>query len=170
MRGQVLRSVVAEAVLVGAIASAVGLGGGRRASPGCSRACSTRPASPLPAGGIVVTGGTVVVALAVGMVVTLIAGVFPAIKASRVAPLAALRDVAVERTTPSRGRVVAGIAAGRRRRRPSRSSPPCGDADMLAFVGLGAVLTVVGAVVLGPVAARPAAVDPGRAASPGCGA
>jgi putative ABC transport system permease protein len=90
------------------------------------------------------------------MIVTLIAGVFPAIKASRVAPLAALRDVAVERTTPSRARVVAGIVLTLGGVALTLVAA-LGDADMLAVVGLGAVLTVVGAVVLGPVAARPAA-------------
>jgi putative ABC transport system permease protein len=155
VRGQILRSVVTEAVVVGAIASAVGLGAGVLIA-GLLKGLFDAAGFALPAGGIVVTGGTVAVAFAVGMVVTLIAGVVPAIKASRVAPLAALRDVAVERTSPTRARVVAGVllAAGGV---ALTLVAALGDADMLALVGLGAVLTVVGAVVLGPVAARPAA-------------
>jgi putative ABC transport system permease protein len=155
VRGQILRSVVTEAVVVGALASAVGLGAGVLIA-GLLKGLFDAAGFALPAGGIVVTGGTAAVALAVGMVVTLIAGVFPAIKASRVAPLAALREVAVERTSPSRGRVLAGVllAVGGV---ALTLVAALGDADMLALVGLGAVLTVVGAVVLGPVAARPAA-------------
>jgi putative ABC transport system permease protein len=155
LRGQILRSVVTEAVLVGAIASAVGLGAGVLIA-GLLKGLFDAAGFSLPAGGIVVTGGTAAVAFAVGMVVTLIAGVFPAIKASRVAPLAALRDVAVERTSPSRGRVAAGVllAVGGV---ALTLVAALGDADTLALVGLGAVLTVVGAVVLGPVAARPVA-------------
>jgi len=49
-------------------------------------------------GGAVFIGAWVVV---VGVLVTLAAGVYPAVKASRVAPLAAIRDVSVERTAAS---------------------------------------------------------------------
>ena len=57
----------------------------------------------LPAGGIVVTGAAPSwSARRSASLVTLLAGVVPAVKASRVAPLAALRDVAVERTRARR--------------------------------------------------------------------
>ena len=55
----------------------------------------------LPAGGLVFKTSAVVISLVVGVIVTLVAGVAPAIKASRVAPLAAIRDVSVERTSAS---------------------------------------------------------------------
>ncbi len=155
VRGQIMRSVVAEALLVGVIASLVGLAGGIGIA-GLLKGLFDAAGFALPAGGIVISAGTIVTGLLVGVLVTLIAGVFPAIKASRVAPLAALREVAVERTSPSLARVIVGVAmtvVGV----ATTLAAALGDEDMLAVVGLGTVLTVVGAVVLGPVAARPAA-------------
>jgi putative ABC transport system permease protein len=154
-RSQVLRSVVFEALLVGLVASMVGLAAGV-AVAGLLKGMFDAFGFALPAGGIIVTGGTIATGLVVGVLVTLIAGVFPAIKASRVAPLAAIREVAVERTSPSRGRVGAGVAtivAGIGLTLVAALS----SSDMLSVLGVGAVLTVIGAVVLGPVVAHPAA-------------
>ena len=154
-RGQVLRSVLAEAAVVGVAASAAGLAAGIGVA-GLLKGLFDAAGFALPAGGIVVTGGTVLASLAVGVLVTLAAGIAPAIRASRVAPLAALRSVATERTRPTAARVVAGIVlvgggiAATLAAALSASGP-------LAVAGAGAVLTVVGAVVLGPVAARPVA-------------
>jgi putative ABC transport system permease protein len=154
-RSQVLRSVVFEALLVGLIASAVGLAAGIGIA-GLLKGLFDAVGFALPAGGIIVTTGTIVTGMVVGVLVTLIAGVFPAVKASRVAPLAAIREVAVERTSPSRGRVVAGVLATVAGVGLTMVAA-LGDSDMLSVVGIGAVLTVVGAVVLGPVVARPMA-------------
>ncbi|HEX5945648.1 MAG TPA: FtsX-like permease family protein, partial [Acidimicrobiales bacterium] len=153
-RGQVLRSVVFEALIVGLVASVVGLLGGIGMA-GLLKGMFDAMGFALPAGGTVIETGTIVAGLVVGVLVTLVAGVFPAVKASRVAPLAAIREVAVERTSPSLARIVAGtaiavIGVG------LTLVAALGDEDMLAVVGIGAVLTVVGAVVLGPVVARPA--------------
>ncbi len=150
-----MRSVVVEALLVGVIASLVGLAGGIGIA-GLLKGLFDAAGFALPAGGIVISGGTIVTGLLVGVLVTLVAGVFPAVKASRVAPLAAIREVAVERTAPSLARIVVGVVmtvVGV----ATTLVAAFGDEDMLAVVGLGTVLTVVGAVVLGPVAARPAA-------------
>ena len=154
-RGQVLSSVVFEALVVGLVASVVGLVGGI-AMAGLLKGLFDALGFALPAGGTVIEAGTVVAGLVVGVVVTLVAGVFPAVKASRVAPLAALREVAVERTRPSRARIVVGTAVAAVGVGLTLVAA-LGDEDMLAAVGVGAVLTVVGAVVLGPVVARPAA-------------
>src|ERR671916_630167 len=147
-RGQVLRSVVFEALVVGLVAGI--------AMAGLLKGLFDALGFALPAGGTVIDAGTVVAGLVVGVVVTLVAGVFPAVKASRVAPLAALREVAVERTRPSRARIVVGTAVAAIGVGLTLVAA-LGDEDMLAAVGVGAVLTVVGAVVLGPVVARPAA-------------
>ncbi len=154
-RGQVLRSVVFEALIVGLVASVVGLLGGIGMA-GLLKGMFDALGFALPAGGMVIETGTIVAGLAVGVLVTLVAGASPAVKASRVAPLAAIREVAVERTNSSLARVVTGtavavIGVG------LTLVAAVGDEDMLAVVGIGAVLTVVGAVVLGPVVARPAA-------------
>ena len=118
----------------------------------------------VPTGAITVKTGTVIAAFLVGMGVTFLATVFPAIRASRVPPLAALRDVAVEKTSVSRVRLALGvlftlvgvalvIAAG-------------AGGGGIALAGLGAVFTIVGVVVLGPIAAPTGRVRPRPADRP----
>jgi putative ABC transport system permease protein len=154
-RRQVLVSVVIEAFVVGVVASLAGLAGGIGVA-GLLKGLFDAAGFALPAGGIVVTTGAVLVSVVVGLLVTLLAGIIPAIKASRVPPLAALRDVAVERTSPSAPRVVAGaILAGLGI--ATTAAAALSDDPSLATVGLGAVITLIGSVVLGPVAARPVA-------------
>jgi len=108
----------------------------------------------LPAGGLVLRTSSSVLAVTAGVAATVLAGVLPAVRASRVAPLAALRELAAEPARVSRirsalgllliaggvGAVIAGATGG-------------GQGAALA----GAVATLAGFVVLGPVAIRPAA-------------
>ena len=108
-RGQILSSVVVEALLVGVVASAAGIVGGLGIA-GLLKAMFDAFGFALPAGGLAFNASVAVIGIIVGVVVTLVAGVAPAIKASRVAPLAALRDVSVERTTASPVRAVIGVA------------------------------------------------------------
>ena len=153
-RAQVVTSVVAEAVLVGLVASAAGLLGGVGIA-GLLKGLFDSFGFSLPAGGLVFDAGTAVTCMVVGTLVTLVAGVFPAVKASRVAPVAALRENAAEAVHVSRIRAVAGavltglgvaVVLG----------AVLGDAE-LGIAGVGAVLTMVGVVTFGPVVARPAA-------------
>jgi putative ABC transport system permease protein len=154
-RRQVLVSVVIEAAAVGVVASLAGLAGGIGVA-GLLKGLFDAAGFALPAGGVVVTGGTVIVSVVVGVVVTLLAGILPAVRASRVPPLAALRDVAVERTSLSAPRVVAGAILTGLGVATTTATALSNDPS-LAIVGLGAVITLIGAVVLGPVVARPVA-------------
>lgn len=63
----------------------------------------------IPSGPTVITAATIVTSVVVGVVVTVASAVAPALRASRVAPIAALRDVAIDRSHLSLKRVVAGL-------------------------------------------------------------
>src|SRR5207248_9342634 len=97
-------------------------------------------------------GGVVVLGRVVGIAVTVVAALVPALKASRVPPVAAMRDVAIDTSATSRGRIITGsviLALG-------LASAINGVAGKKAGpIGLGAVLTLVGMVMLGPVIAGP---------------
>src|SRR6266581_7126767 len=96
------------------------------------------------------------ISIGVGLAVTLLAGVLPAVRASRVAPLAALRDVASEPPAGSRLRVLAGavLAAGGV---AATLVGVLGGGDATTLLtATGAVLLLFGVVVLGPAVARPA--------------
>jgi putative ABC transport system permease protein len=152
-RRQVLTSVVAEALMVGLVASALGVLGGVGVGAGL-KALFSALGFDLPATGLVVSVSTIAIGMIVGTVVTLIAAIVPAIRASRVPPIAALRDVAVERPAASRGRIITGaviLALGV----VNIMNGVLGSGSGLA-VGIGVVGVLVGTVVLGPVVAKPA--------------
>lgn len=58
--------------------------------------------------GLTVAATSVMIAVPVGLLVTLVAALGPALKASRTPPLAALREVAAETSRPSETRVIVG--------------------------------------------------------------
>ena len=149
---QVLVSVLTEAVLVGLFASVIGLGVGIVLSNGL-KAVLDAFGFDIPAGGTVVSAQTVIVALLVGTGVTIISAIVPARKASRIAPIAAMRDVATEGRPHSGRRVLIGIAI-------TLLGVLALFAGLFAdqgiqFVGLGALIVFIGVFVLGPAVARP---------------
>jgi hypothetical protein len=123
-----------------------GLGGRhrRRHGPGVGPACPHRHHRPDHSGlPLVLDASTVAIALTVAVVVMLVASLAPAVRASRIAPLAALRDVAVDRSATSRRRAVAGavvIGAG------SALTIVGATGEALLPTGLGALATLIGVV------------------------
>ncbi len=95
-RSQVNRAVLTEAVAIGLIASLAGLAGGLGAAAAI-RALFSGAGFNLPSAGLVLGARTVLVGLAVGVLVTVGAGLLPAWRATRVAPLEALREAAAPR-------------------------------------------------------------------------
>jgi putative ABC transport system permease protein len=90
-RRQVLRSVLLEAFVIGFLASGVGLFLGLALAKGLEalfRALNLE----LPLADTVFATRTIVVALVVGTLITVVAGLFPAIRATRVPPIAAVRE------------------------------------------------------------------------------
>jgi putative ABC transport system permease protein len=93
-RRQVLGSVVLESVVVGIIGSIVGLFLGLAIAIGLKQFLEAT-GFELPSGGIVFTTRTIVVSLAVGTLIALLASLRPAFRATRIEPIAAVREGAV---------------------------------------------------------------------------
>ncbi len=91
MRRQVLGSVLLEALALGLLASLVGLGVGFGVAKGLDAIFRSMDLA-LPDAGTVFATRTIVVSMLVGTLVTLVAGLIPAWRATRVPPVAALRD------------------------------------------------------------------------------
>jgi putative ABC transport system permease protein len=90
-RRQVLRSVVIEALAIGTVASLIGLAAG----VGLAKLLNGVFASAgieLPSTATVFGTRTIVVSLAVGVVVTVLAALGPALRATRVSPVTAMRE------------------------------------------------------------------------------
>jgi putative ABC transport system permease protein len=90
-RRQVLRAVIGEALILGLVASAIGFLFGFALAPGLKGLFKLFGAD-LPAEGITFEPRTLIVSILVGTLITLVAAVGPAIRATRVPPMAALQD------------------------------------------------------------------------------
>lgn len=106
---QVLSSVLGEALLVGVTASILGVGLGIAAAEGL-RELASGFGIALPDGDMVIAGRTVLVSLAVGILVTVLAALGPARQAARIAPVQAMRQSSAAEPA-SRARTTVGVIA-----------------------------------------------------------
>jgi putative ABC transport system permease protein len=90
-RAQIMRSVVTEGLMLGVGGAVLGLLGGIVLAPALDGLFKAFGAD-LPDNGTVLEPRTVIVSLAVGIVVTMLAGLLPAMRATRVPPIAAMRE------------------------------------------------------------------------------
>ncbi len=93
-RRQVLRSVMLEALLVGLLASVVGLFLGLGLAKGLNSLFKSFGID-LPQAATVFATRTIIVSMLAGVLITLIAALRPAIRATRVQPIAAVREGAI---------------------------------------------------------------------------
>jgi putative ABC transport system permease protein len=159
-RRQVLTSVLVEAAVVGLVASIVGVAVGVVLAIGL-KALVAAIGLKLPPTALVIASRTVIVSLILGTTITLLAAITPARRASRVAPLEALRETA----TPSAGikrRVILGTIVTVAGIAVLAAGLFGGVSKAGLVVGLGAALTFVGVAMLSPLIARPISSVLGR--------
>ncbi|MGI8606468.1 MAG: ABC transporter permease, partial [Gaiellaceae bacterium] len=90
-RRQLMQSVVLEALVIGFVAALIGLFAGLGLAAGLNALFKALNLD-LPTQGLVFGTRTIVVSMLIGVVVTLVAGIFPALRATRVPPIAAVRE------------------------------------------------------------------------------
>jgi putative ABC transport system permease protein len=155
-RGQLLRSALAEAAILGLAASAAGAGLGALAAAGL-RGLIAVLGGTLPAGGLVFAPRTVLVAMVTGTAVTVTSALRPARLAARVLPIRALREALPEPVSRSRGRLIAGmtgLAAGI----ALMVTGLLGQGSQnTAVAGAGALAAIAALVTASPLIARPVA-------------
>lgn len=161
-RAQVTRSVVLEAIVVGAVGSVLGIVGGAGLAWGI-RALFGRFGLDLSGTPLVFEPRTVLVSAVVGIVVTVIAAYLPARRAGAVAPVAAMRDDASIDEGSMRRRVVVGVSL------TLGGLAALGYGSFIAtenttwWLGAGIVATMVGAALANPVLGRPVTAGLGAA-------
>lgn len=145
-RKQVRRAVLAEALVVGAVGSAVGF------LLGLGVATVLGWLLELPEGALAILPSSVITAVACGLLVTVGSALIPAWRAARIPPLAAMREVAVDVTGRSLVRLAVGIAMV-----VLGVLAIVGGAtgSEVTTVGWGAALTFLGVLFVSPGLARP---------------
>ncbi|MEU4272082.1 FtsX-like permease family protein [Streptomyces sp. NPDC026092] len=154
-RKQITRSVLAEAGLVGLVASAVGYGLGIAMAIGL-RAGMNAFDLKVPGGPLVLTATPLIAALSVGVLITMFAAWLPGRRAAKIPPVAAMSSVHAAATTKSLvvrnsigaaitalGAVLIVLGAGK------------GGEDGRMFIAGGAFTTLIGVIVLIPLLSRP---------------
>jgi putative ABC transport system permease protein len=161
-RGQVLRSVLVEAVVVGLLAATLGLVAGLGVAVGLRAVMEAQSGLRFPDARLTLPAAAVAASYLVGVLVTVVAALLPALRASRVAPMAALREAATP-DRPLTALTVAGtiptllgvVAVG------AALFGDLGDGTLPALLG-GVLLAFVGVAMLTPAIARPAVALLGR--------
>jgi putative ABC transport system permease protein len=153
-RRQVMRVVLGEAAVVGLVGGVLGLFAGLALAWGLQAFIRTFGLDIT--GGLPIQARTIVVSLVIGLVVTTASAVLPALRAARIAPVAAMRDdVALpERSMRVRavlGTVLLAIGAGAMAYAVLRLEGR--DAGIL--LGVGAAAAFFGLVVAAPLLSRP---------------
>ncbi|MEV6054780.1 FtsX-like permease family protein [Streptomyces sp. NPDC052107] len=152
-RRQVTAAALAEACVVALTASFAGLAGGIGIAASL-QVLFPAIGFPFPDGDLVIKTLSMVLPLVVGIVVCLGSALLPARRAGRTAPLAALRETAVDTSGASRVRAITGGVLGALALATTLTGVLVSPSVWLA--GVGALLALAAFVVLGPVAATTA--------------
>jgi putative ABC transport system permease protein len=157
-RRQVLRSVILEALVIGLGASIIGLFSGLGLAVGLNELFKALNLD-LPQTTTVFATRTIVVSLLVGTIVTLVAGLFPAVRATRVPPIAAVREGATlprgrfARYTPTIAAVIVALAVVALGYGTLADGIAIGD--RFALLGLGVLALFIGVAMLSSRLVRP---------------
>jgi putative ABC transport system permease protein len=157
-RRQILGSIVVEALVVGVVSSVLGLFLGLALASGLFELFDA-VGFTLPNSGLLFETRTIVVSLLVGILVTLLASLRPAIRATRVPPIAAVREGAVLpesrfarfRTAGSLVTIGLGFAA----LSYGLFGDGLGTTGILTWMGIGALLIFVGVALFAARLVRP---------------
>ncbi|MFB6440246.1 ABC transporter permease [Streptomyces sp. NPDC056411] len=154
-RRQVVRSVLAEAALLGLISSAVGFALGIGLAVGL-RAVLEANGAGFPDGPVVISPAAMLSALGVGVVVTVLAAWLPSRKAAKIAPVEALNTVEAPPALRSLvlrnslGAVITGLGIA-----TMCYVSTLKKADDLPIAMVGGMLTLTGVIILAPMLSRP---------------
>src|SRR5215211_633225 len=157
-RRQVMTSVLLESLIVAVVASVIGLGLGLLIANGLRALLSGFLGADIPATATQFQPRTVIVSLAVGVIITVLAALLPALKATRVPPVAALQpETAFAPTGFRKRRIVLGVlvtVVGIGLLLAGLFRP---EGNRLVNVASGAVVVFFGVAILSPLIARPLA-------------
>ena len=149
-RSQVTSSMFVEAVVIGVFGSIIGCLGGIGLAALVLKFLTS--ADFLPADtSLAFKPAGFVITIVVGTLITVLCAIVPAIRSGKVPPLAAMRDVAIDRADISRKRLVVGVIA----LIAAVAAIISGLTGPKEMLGVGAGLAFLTLIVLGPLFATP---------------
>ncbi|MGE0878590.1 MAG: ABC transporter permease [Acidimicrobiia bacterium] len=155
-RRQVLAMLLGEAAVAGVVAGAIGAGFGVVVSLGLQGLFRIFGLD-LPTAGIIVAPGVVLTAVAKGLVVSVSSAWGPARRASKLPPIAALRDADTNSAPVSRWRIGFGMLATLAAAETIARGIDASGGSGVARVSFGFAIATVALITLMPLLARPAA-------------
>ena len=153
---QILRSVIAESVVIGLLASLLGIGAGALIALGIRLALNGAGLG-IPDFDVVITPRTIILAFIVGILVTILAAVFPAIGAARTSPIAAISGQTDEKQKSLLRFVFAGVITAIGLALMAFGLFGGGDSVLAILVplGAGAALLFIGVTLFSPLVTGP---------------
>lgn len=146
----VMGSVLAEALITGFLAAGLGVGAGVLIALAL-RSLLDAVGFSMPSGDLVLLGRTVLIALVGGPLVTALASIVPAIRASRVAPVVAMSQASASRRSTAMRNIVGATLAT-----VGVALVLIGlDQGTLSAVGVGVASLFIGVAMLAPLLSRP---------------
>ena len=155
---QVSSGMFVEAGVIGVVGSLLGFASGIGLSQALSALLNAFGVE-IPTKGLSVSVNTLIITVLVGTIVTLLSAIFPALRAGRVPPLAALRDTALEVVERRGRRVIIGVVVSGLGALGITITAMGGSNN---FLGFGILFVFAGVIIVGPAIAKPVALALGR--------
>ena len=154
---QVRRMIISESLIIAAVATVVGFAGGVVVSKVLTAIFNAAGAG-FPSAATVIAGRTVLVAVIVGFGVTMLSTIVPALRASRIPPIAAMRpELASNSGTATRRWIIGAVMAvvGIASFTIGILAKPGGTLQIILLVAVGAVFVFLGVTMLASKFASP---------------
>jgi putative ABC transport system permease protein len=159
-RRQVIGSVLLEASVIGLVASIIGLGAGIGVGVLLAKIFGSI-GGDLELAGIGVPPGAIIGAFTVGILVTVIAAILPALRAARIPPVAALQEAATPDRPLTKITIVGGVVFVGGASTLGYGLSGVGDATLWLIL-IGVLFSFIGVALLTPLLARPIVAVIGR--------
>ncbi|HEY2792805.1 MAG TPA: ABC transporter permease, partial [Micromonosporaceae bacterium] len=153
-RRQMIGSVLLEALVIGVLASTIGLAAGVGVGVLLAYVFGHVGGGSLHLTGVGLPASAVIASYAVGVTITLIAALLPALRAARVAPVAAMRDAATPDRSLAKLTVTGAIILAAGGALLGTGLAGAGGSTLLLIV-VGTLIAFVGVAVLTPAISRP---------------
>jgi putative ABC transport system permease protein len=160
-RRQVIGSVLLEAAVIGLLASIIGLGAGIGVGVLLAKIFGSIGGGDLELAGIGVPSAAIIGAFTVGILVTVIAAILPALRAARIPPVAALQEAATPDRPLTKITIVGGVVFVGGATTLGFGLSGVGDATLWLILA-GVLFSFIGVALLTPLLARPIVAVIGR--------